>query len=159
MNEHTKFKTARQVGDLANAEKRQPRGLTERIVWRAIGDLKQFPGNPRQHPECQIARLMKSIQRVWTNPILIDETGTILAGHGRLEAAKRLGMAEVPVITLSGLSPSEKRVVVIADNRLPERAVWDFDLDAPTHNGTPPTRDAEVEFSPPTLAELASNKI
>ena len=102
---------------------------------------------------------MKSIQRVWTNPILIDETGTILAGHGRLEAAKRLGMTEVPAITLSGLSPSEKRVVVIADNRLPERAVWDFDLDAPTHNGTPPTRDAEVEFSPPTLAELASNKI
>ncbi len=128
MNEHTKFKTARQVGGLANAEKRQPRGLTERIVWRAIGDLKQFPGNPRQHPECQIARLMKSIQRVWTNPILIDETGTILAGHGRLEAAKRLGMAEVPAITLSGLSPSEKRAVVIADNRLPERAVWDFDL-------------------------------
>ena len=47
MNEHTKFKTARQVGDLANAEKRQPRGLTERIVWRAIGDLKQFPAIPR----------------------------------------------------------------------------------------------------------------
>jgi hypothetical protein len=89
MNEHTKFKMARQVGHLANAKKRQPRGLTERIVWRAIGDLKQFPGNPRQHPECQIARLMKSIQRVWTNPILIDETGTILAGHSPLEAAKR----------------------------------------------------------------------
>src|SRR5580704_11879317 len=87
-----------------------------------------WPGNPRQRPECQIARLMKSIQRVWTNPILIDETGTILAGHGRLEAAKRLGMTEVPAITLSGLSDSEKRAVVIADNRLPEQAVWDFDL-------------------------------
>jgi hypothetical protein len=53
MNEHTKFKTARHVGDLANAEKRQRRGLTERIVWRAIGDLKQFPGNPRQHPNAK----------------------------------------------------------------------------------------------------------
>jgi hypothetical protein len=61
--------------------------------WRAIGDLKQFPGNPRQHPECQIARLMKSIQRVWTNPILIDEPGTILAGHGRFEAAKRAAVS------------------------------------------------------------------
>jgi ParB-like chromosome segregation protein Spo0J len=52
---------------------------------------------------------MKSIRRVWTNPVLIDETSTILAGHGRLEAAKRLGMTDVPTIMLSGLSSSEKR--------------------------------------------------
>ena len=71
---------------------------------------------------------MKSIRRVWTNPILVDETGTILAGHGRLEAAKRLGMTEVPTIVVTGLTAVEKRAVVIADNRLPERAVWDFDL-------------------------------
>ena len=71
---------------------------------------------------------MKNIKRIWTNPILIDEHGTILAGHGRLEAARRLGMAEAPTITISGLNESEKRAVVIADNRLPERAVWDFDL-------------------------------
>jgi DNA modification methylase len=71
---------------------------------------------------------MKSIDLVWTNPILIDESATILAGHCRLEAAKRLGMADVPTITIAGLSDSEKRAVVIADNRLPERAVWDFDL-------------------------------
>jgi DNA modification methylase len=71
---------------------------------------------------------MKSIDLVWTNPILIDESATILAGHCRLEAAKRLGMADVPTITIAGLSDSEKRAIVIADNRLPERAVWDFDL-------------------------------
>ena len=71
---------------------------------------------------------MKNIKRIWTNPILIDESGTILAGHGRLEAARRLGMAEAPTLTISGLDDSEKRAVVIADNRLPERAVWDFDL-------------------------------
>jgi ParB-like chromosome segregation protein Spo0J len=94
----------------------------------AIADLKSFPGNPRQHPEAQIARLMRSIAQVWTNPILIDETGTILAGHGRLEAAKRLGRTEVPTLTIAGLSAAEKRAVVIADNRLPEQAVWDFDL-------------------------------
>jgi len=113
---------------LGSDETRLPRGLTERIVWRAVGELKEFPGNPRRHPEGQIASLMKSIERVWTNPILIDETGTILAGHGRREAAKRLGMTEVPTVTLIGLSQSEKRSIVIADNRLPERAVWDFDL-------------------------------
>jgi DNA modification methylase len=107
---------------------RQPRGLAEIIVWRMIGDLGQFPGNPRRHPEAQIARLMKGIERVWTNPLLIDEAGTILAGHGRLEAAKRLGMTEVPTVTITGLSESEKRAVVIADNRLPEQAVWDFEL-------------------------------
>ena len=71
---------------------------------------------------------MRSIERVWTNPILIDETRTILAGHARLEAAKRLGRGEVPTLTIAGLSAAEKRAVVIADNRLPEQAVWDFDL-------------------------------
>ena len=106
----------------------QLRGLMGNVVWRPIGDLKKYPGNPRRHPESQIAGLMKSIRRFWTNPILIDETGTILAGHGRWEAARRLGMTEVPTITVSGLNDSDKRAVVIADNRLPEQAVWDFDL-------------------------------
>src|SRR6516225_4957679 len=107
---------------------RVPRGPMDRVVWRPLSELKEFPDNPRRHPESQIARLMKSIRRFWTNPILIDETGTILAGHGRWEAARRLGMTEVPTVTISGLSDSEKRTVVIADNRLPEQAIWDFDL-------------------------------
>jgi DNA modification methylase len=105
-----------------------PRGLTDKIVWRPVAELKAFPGNPRQHPEAQIARLMRSIRRVWTNPILTDEAGTILAGHGRLEAAKRLGWTEVPTLTIARLTDAEKRTIVIADNRLPEQAVWDFDL-------------------------------
>jgi len=86
-----------------------PRGLTEKIVWRRVGDLKPLPNNPRHHPEAQIARLMRGIERVWTNPILIDETGTILAGHARLEAAKRLGLTEVPTLTIVGLSGAESR--------------------------------------------------
>src|SRR5215471_20309003 len=105
-----------------------PRGLKDKIAWLAIDGLKPFPGNPRRHPEAQIARLMRSIEQVWTNPILVDETGTILAGHGRWEAAKRLGRSEIPTLTIAGLSAAEKRAVVIADNRLPEQAVWDFDL-------------------------------
>ena len=107
---------------------RNSRGLLDRIIWRPLSELREFPGNPRRHPERQIAGLMKSIRRFWTNPILVDESGTILAGHGRLEAARRLGMTEVPTVTVSGLSDSNKRAVVIADNRLPEQAVWDFDL-------------------------------
>ena len=105
-----------------------PRGLRDRITSVPIDDLRPFPENPRHHPEAQIAQLMRSIEQVWTNPILIDETGTILAGHGRWEAAKRLGRSEVPTLTIAGLSAAEKRAVVIADNRLPEQAVWDFDL-------------------------------
>ena len=104
------------------------RGLAGKIVWLSIADLKPFPGNPRKHPEAQIARLMKNIGRIWTNPILIDEIGTILAGHGRCEAARRLGRSEVPTLTIAGLSEAEKRAVVISDNRLPEQAVWDFEL-------------------------------
>src|SRR5437870_4964891 len=105
-----------------------PRGLRDKVGWVGIGDLQAFPGNPRRHPEEQIARLMRNIERVWTSPILIDETRTILAGHARLEAAKRLGFSEVPTLTITGLSAAEKRAIVIADNRLPEQAVWDFDL-------------------------------
>src|SRR5215469_3027970 len=109
-------------------KRRNSRGLMDHVVWRPLSELTEFPANPRRHPEGQIAGLMKSIRRFWTNPILIDETGTILAGHGRCEAARRLGMTEVPTLTVSGLSYSDKRAVVIADNRLPEQAVWDFDL-------------------------------
>ena len=108
--------------------RRPLRGLMDRVVWRPLAELKEFPCNPRRHPESQIVALMKSIRRFWTNPILVDETGTILAGHGRWQAARRLGMTEVPTVTVSGLSDSDKRAVVIADNRLPEQAVWDFDL-------------------------------
>jgi DNA modification methylase len=71
---------------------------------------------------------MKNIKQIWTNPILVDETGVILAGHARCKAAERLGMSQVPTITIAGLSESEKRAIVIADNRLPEQAGWDFSL-------------------------------
>ena len=124
----TPAKTTYPVGELAEDRSCEPRGLMEKIIWRPISDLQPFPGNPRRHPEHQIRSLMKSIRRIWTNPVLIDERCTILAGHGRFEAAKRLGMKEVPTVTISGLKEEEKRAVLIADNRIPERAVWDFDL-------------------------------
>jgi ParB-like nuclease domain len=108
--------------------KTHSRGLSSKVVWRNLSELKPFPNNPRRHPESQITRLMRSMRRVWTNPILVDEMGTILAGHGRCEAARRLGLKQVPTITIVGLMTEEKRAIVIADNRLPEQAIWDFDL-------------------------------
>jgi len=78
----------------ARSARHKPRGIMDHVVWRSLSELKEFPGNPRRHPEAQIAALSKSIRRFWTNPILVDETGTILAGHGRCEAAKRLGMTK-----------------------------------------------------------------
>jgi DNA modification methylase len=102
------------------------RGLQDHVVRHLLAELKPFPGNSRRHPESQIARLMKNINRVWTVPILIDETGTILAGHARAEAAARLRMSEVPTLTLAGLTEPEKRAVVLADNRLAEQAEWDL---------------------------------
>jgi hypothetical protein len=74
----------------------QSRGLADRVVWRAVADLKPYPENPRRHPEAQIASLMKSIRRVWTNPILVDESGTILAGHGRHPQRYPAGHDRVP---------------------------------------------------------------
>jgi DNA modification methylase len=105
------------------------RGLQDRIIWRKRTTIRPFPGNPRRHPEAQIVALMKNIKsQGWTNPILIDETGTILAGHARCEAATRIGMSHVPTLTITGLTEAQKRAIVISDNRLPEQAVWDFDL-------------------------------
>ena len=104
------------------------RRLDSEIAWRRRDSLRPFPGNPRQHPEAQIQSLMKVMKRYWTIPILIDETGTILCGHARDEAASRLGMDEVPTITIIGLSDAEKRSIVVADNRLSEKAVWNSAL-------------------------------
>jgi ParB-like chromosome segregation protein Spo0J len=102
--------------------------LRQQVVWRPWASLRPYPSNPREHPEAQIQALMKALAKFWTIPILVDENGTILCGHARHEAAGRLGMDTVPTITISGLSDAEKRAVVIADNRLPEKAVWDAAL-------------------------------
>jgi hypothetical protein len=106
----------------------QIRDLTNRVVRRQLCEIRPYPNNPRRHPEVQIARLMKNIERMWMAPIFIADHGTILAGHARAEAAKRLGMAEVPTITIVALTEAEKRAIVIADNRLAKQAEWNIDL-------------------------------
>jgi len=99
--------------------------LDRHVIWRPRSELRPFPRNPRQHPERQIQKLMRALCRYWTVPILIDDSGTILCGHARFEASGRLGIEQVPTISIFGLSETDKRAIVIADNKLAEEAVWD----------------------------------
>lgn len=99
------------------------------IVMRAPEELKPWPNNPRIHSEKQITKLMASISKfTFTSPVVIDEEDTIMSGHGRVEAAKRLKMPTIPVRIISGLTKKQKRTYVIADNRLAEISKWDKTL-------------------------------
>ena len=100
-----------------------------RVEYRKIETLIPFARNPRTHSEAQIAKLASSIVEFgWTQPILVDGTNGIIAGHGRLAAARKLGLAEVPVIELGHLTLAQKRAYVIADNRLALDAGWDEEM-------------------------------
>lgn len=86
------------------------------IIYRAIGDVRPRATNPRTHTKKQLEQIATSIRRFgFTNPVLIDEEDGIIAGHGRIEAAKLVGMTDVPTVRL-------------ADNRLAENAGWDREL-------------------------------
>ena len=99
------------------------------VVYLPVTSLTPTARNARTHSPAQIAQIGRSIREFgWTNPILIDEDRVIIAGHGRLEAARSVGMADVPTITLSGLTDAQKRALVIADNKLALNAGWDDDL-------------------------------
>jgi hypothetical protein len=88
-----------------------------------------FAQNSRLHSEAQIKQLARSITEFgFTNPILIAPDGTIIAGHGRLAAAKLLKLDQVPTITLGHLTETQRRALVIADNRLAENSSWSFEL-------------------------------
>jgi DNA modification methylase len=94
-----------------------------------IGSLKPYARNPRTHSDKQINQIANSIRRFgFTNPVLIDSDLGVIAGHGRLEAAKLLGIGEVPTIRLDHMTEAQKRAYVIADNRLAENAGWDREL-------------------------------
>jgi len=98
------------------------------IEYRRPESLKPYENNSRTHSKEQVNQIVESIKEFgFTNPILIDEAGGIIAGHGRLEAAQRLSLEEVPTITLEGLTEAQKRAYVIADNRLALNAGWDID--------------------------------
>lgn len=99
------------------------------VEIRQISELKPYANNPRTHTLEDIKQIASSMREWgWTIPVLIDEDNMILAGHGRVEAAKRNGYREVPVIVARGWTDAQKRAYVIADNRLTENGGWNKEL-------------------------------
>ena len=103
--------------------------MTLKIETRPVADLIPYASNSRTHSDAQVAQIAASIKEFgWTVPILIDGDNTIIAGHGRLLAARKLGMESVPAIVLDHLSKAQQRALVIADNQLALNAGWDMDM-------------------------------
>ena len=103
--------------------------LADRIELWPIDRLRPYERNPRTHSDEQVDQIAASmVEFGWTNPVLVDEQGGILAGHGRLLAARKLGLAEVPVIRFEHLSEAQKRAYLIADNQLTLNSGWDDEL-------------------------------
>lgn len=101
-----------------------------------LTSLAPYANNARTHSKKQIRQIADSIKEFgWTNPVLIDVDGGVIAGHGRLEAAKLLGIDQVPTIRLEDLTEGQKRAYVIADNKLAEQAGWDIELLATEFEG------------------------
>ena len=100
-----------------------------KIEHRSVASLVPYARNARTHSDDQVAQIASSIREFgWTNPILVDGENGIIAGHGRLMAARKLGMAEVPVIELAHLSDTQKRALILADNKLALNAGWDEEM-------------------------------
>src|ERR671919_1625687 len=96
------------------------------IAWRRLGGLIPYARNPRTHSDAQVVQIAASIREFgWTVPILIDGASGIIAGHGRVLAARKLGLERVPVIELAHMSDAQRRAYVIADNQLALNAGWD----------------------------------
>lgn len=99
------------------------------VVYRDIDSLIPYAANARTHSEDQVAQIAASIREFgWTNPILLDGDRGVIAGHGRLLAARKLGLEQVPCIELSHLSDAQRRAYVLVDNKLSLNAGWDSEL-------------------------------
>jgi ParB-like chromosome segregation protein Spo0J len=100
-----------------------------KIETRSVEALIPYAANSRTHSDAQVAQIAASIKEFgWTNPILIDGENGIIAGHGRLLAARKLGLEEVPCVMLDHLSKAQQRALVIADNQLAMNAGWDMEM-------------------------------
>ena len=133
---------------------RDPSDIDNQIVERAIESLKPYARNARTHSKKQIAQIARSIERFgFTNPVLIGDDDEIIAGHGRVEAAKTLGFKAVPTLALSHLSKRERRAYVLADNKLALNAGWDRDLLASELEGLIEC-DFDIELTGFSIAEI-----
>lgn len=107
----------------------QKNNIQMQIQQKPIKDLIPYINNSRTHSDEQVAQIAASIKEFgWTNPILVDGINGIIAGHGRLLAARKLNMDKIPVIELAHLSEIQKKALIIADNKLAMNAGWDFDF-------------------------------
>lgn len=103
--------------------------MTLQIQYKPIQDLIPYARNSRTHNDAQVAQIAASIKEFgWTNPVLLDGENGIIAGHGRVLAAQKLGQKEVPTIELSHMTKNQKRAYIIADNKLALNAGWDNDM-------------------------------
>jgi hypothetical protein len=107
----------------------KPAKAQRKLTYIAVSELKPDPRNPRKHSRAQIRAIAKSIKSFGFNaPILADCQHRVLAGHGRLDAAKLLGMVEVPVVSLDGLTEAQAKAYMLADNKLTDRSTWDEEV-------------------------------
>lgn len=103
--------------------------MKHKIEYLKIGTLSAYETNSRTHSADQISQIAASIKEFgFTNPVLVDADSTIIAGHGRVEAAKQMGMDEIPCLRLLHLTEAQRKAYVIADNKLALNAGWDDDL-------------------------------
>src|SRR6478609_4950762 len=101
----------------------------DKVERRPIVSLHPYANNARTHSDAQIAQIAASMKEWgWTNPVLVDEGGMIIAGHGRVLAAARLGLPDVPVMVADGWTEAQKKAYVLADNQLAVNAGWNADL-------------------------------
>ena len=99
------------------------------ITQKKVTELIPYVNNSRTHSDEQVAQIAASIKEFgWTNPILVDGSNGIIAGHGRLLAARKLGYTDVPTIELADLTETQKKAYIIADNRLALNAGWDNEM-------------------------------
>ena len=125
-----------------------------KIEYTAVRELRPHPNNARTHSRKQVGQIAKSIEKFgFCNPVLIDDTKQIIAGHGRVEAAKLLGIETVPTCRLSHLSDADKRAYVLADNKLAEKAGWDRELLAIELQGLIEI-DVDIELTGFEMAEI-----
>src|SRR4051812_10276611 len=116
-------RTARKTAPVPASGPRWPADAVER---RPVAALVPYARNARTHSDEQVAQIAASIREFgWTVPVLVDEQGNVVAGHGRVLAAQRLGLPEIPVMVAAGWSEAKRRAYVIADNKLALNAGWD----------------------------------
>jgi DNA modification methylase len=125
-----------------------------KIEYISVRELRPHPNNARTHSKKQIRQIANSIQQFgFCNPVLVDDAKQIIAGHGRVEAAKLLGIDAVPTVRLSHLSDADKRAYILADNKLAEKAGWDRELLAIELQGLIEL-DVDIELTGFEMAEI-----